>query len=314
MASFYKMYAGKARSFALFLLFSTCTLFSEETVPVAILGSGPAGLSAALVCGRKGIDTHIFLGDNPGGPLSAKKAGLSNWPGGAKQILLMPTLMEQLDLSNVTMHADTIVKVDFSSSPFLLETKTGKTISARIVVIATGASMRSFEVPGHQFTKNSPKNPEIVAVVGGGDDAANKALKAAQSAKQVHLIVRGSQLAKAEKIANTPNIHVHFRSEVKEVLGKGKKMTGLYLADGKELAATELIFAVGMQPSTELFAGQLSMDDEGYILLEGRTQQTSVQGIFAAGAVSEKQFLQAITSAGDGTKAGLGVFSFLNPN
>lgn len=310
MFSFYKMLSAKARFFGVFLVVIQAQLFCEQVIPVAVIGSGPAGLSAALVTGRKGFETHVFLGSIPGGPLSAK-ARINNWPGAIKEAPLVPRLMEQLDLPAVTMHADSVVRADLSSQPFSLHTASGKTYLAKTVVIATGSVSTKLQMPGADHYLKKDNGADVVAIVGGGDDAANKALKAAGTAKKVYVLVRGSRLAKAEKISARENIEVLYKSEIQEILGDGKKMTGLLLKSGMQLTASNVILAVGVEPNTRMFEADLAIDEDGYILLEGRTQKTSVPGIFAAGGVCDKKYRQAITSAGDGTKAGYDAVEFM---
>lgn len=285
-------------------------LFSEQVIPVAVIGSGPAGLSAALVTGRNGLETHIFLGDTPGGPLSVQ-SDLSNWPGSIKEAPLIPRLMEQLQLSVVTMHSDSVVKADLSSQPFTLQTASGKTYLAKTVVIATGSVSSKLQMPGADRYLKKGNSKDVVAIVGGGDDAANKALKAASTARKVHVLVRGNKLAKVEKIAAIENIEVYYQSEIHEIIGDGKKMTELILNNGKHLNASDVMLAVGTQPNTRMFEADLAVDEGGYILLEGRTQETNIPGVFAAGGVCDKKYRQAIISAGDGSKAGLDAAGFL---
>jgi len=310
MFSFYKMLGVKARFFGFLFLMMQANLFSEQVIPVAVIGSGPAGLSAALVTGRNGLETHIFLGSQPGGPLSSK-AMINNWPGSIKEAPLVPRLMEQLDLPAVTMHTDSVVKADLSSRPFTLQMKSGKTYLAKTIVIATGSVSTKLQIIGADHYLKKDNAQDIVAVVGGGDDAANKALKAANAAKKVYVLVRGTKLAKAEKIAARENIEVLYHTEIQEIVGDGKKMTGLLLKNGQQLHASDVMMAAGVLPNTRLFENDLAIDENGLILLEGRTQKTSVPGVFAAGGVTDRRYQKAITSAGDGTKAGLDATEFL---
>ncbi|MDN3506732.1 MAG: FAD-dependent oxidoreductase [Simkaniaceae bacterium] len=304
MISFYTI----ARFFCFLLL--QVHLFSGQVIPIAVVGSGPAGLSAALVTGRSGYETHLFLGGQPGGPLSSK-AKINNWPGSVKEAPIVPRLMDQLDLPMVTMHSDSIVKADLSSHPFTLQTESGKTYQAQTVIITTGSVSTKLQVAGADRYLKKDNAQDVVAIVGGGDDAANKALKAANMAKKVYILVRGNKLAKAEKIAARENIQVLYQTEIQEIVGNGKKMTGLILKNGQHLSASDVMMAVGVEPNTRVFEKDLALDENGIILLEGRTQKTSIPGVFAAGGVTDRRYQKAITSAGDGTKAGLDAIEFL---
>ncbi|NGX47422.1 MAG: Thioredoxin reductase [Chlamydiae bacterium] len=303
--------------FFFFLVLMQIFLFGEEVVPVAIIGSGPAGLSSALVTGKKGFATHVFLGEYPGGPLNAA-TGIRNWPGSVpgngKQVI--ERLLDQLQKFNVQMHSETIVEVDFSARPFILTTSEGITYKAQTVVIATGTAFKELDVLGKKqgivtyFYKSDAKRFEglDVAVIGGGKDAVKKASLAASSARKVFLLVRGKNLEKSPK---GKNIEILYEAEVREILRDEEKMTGLILSGGQKLAVDHVILAAGVVPNTNLFQGQIEMDEEGFIILEGRTQKTSVLGVFAAGNVTDMHYRQAITAAGDGTKAGYDVVEFL---
>ena len=302
-----------------------------------ILGSGPAGYAASIYAARAGLNPVIIAGAEPGGQLTTTTE-VENWPGDSDD-LQGPDLMERMkkhaEKFGVEIINDHISKVDLEQSPFLLSGT--DSYQADTLIIATGASAKYLGLPSEQeflgrgvsacatcdgfFYKG-----QEVAVIGGGNTAAEEALYLANICSKVHLVHRRDEL-RAEKIlqdrvfkkADEGIIKIHWDSELEEVLGDASGVTGIKLKnkDGS-MSSIDLhgvFIAIGHNPNTEIFDGQLDMKD-GYIViksgLDGSVTQTSVPGVFAAGDVADKVYRQAITSAGFGCMAALDAEKFLS--
>ena len=304
------------------ILFLQTLVFGSDVIPVAVIGSGPAGLSAALVTGRERIDTHVFLGSRPGGPVNAVTC-LGNWPGSVKGKghVVIERLFDQLKRFDVQLHAEEITQVDFSSIPHRLYTSEGKEYAAQTVIIATGAYPRRLNLPREDVCETYVYKPDVsrfegktVAVVGSGTDAAKKARILSKAAAKVYLLVRGPQMQKpfmAEKLKKRNTVEILYNTSVQQLVVRDEKLTHIYLSNGELLSIDSLVLAVGIIPNSSLVQGHLQLDEEGFILLEGRTQKTSVPGVFAAGNVTDPRYRQAGISAGDGMKAGYDALEFL---
>ena len=302
-----------------------------------ILGSGPAGYAASIYAARAGLNPIIIAGAEPGGQLTTTTE-VENWPGDSDD-LQGPDLMERMkkhaEKFGVEIINDHISKVDLEQSPFLLSGT--DSYQADTLIIATGASAKYLGLPSEQeflgrgvsacatcdgfFYKG-----QEVAVIGGGNTAAEEALYLANICSKVHLVHRRDEL-RAEKIlqdrifkkADEGVIKIHWDSELEEVLGDASGVTGIKLKNkDSSMSSIDLhgvFIAIGHNPNTEIFDGQLSMKD-GYIViksgLDGSVTQTSVPGVFAAGDVADKVYRQAITSAGFGCMAALDAEKFLS--
>ena len=302
-----------------------------------ILGSGPAGYAASIYAARAGLNPVIIAGAEPGGQLTTTTE-VENWPGDSDD-LQGPDLMERMkkhaEKFGVEIINDHISKVDLEQSPFLLSGT--DSYQADTLIIATGASAKYLGLPSEQeflgrgvsacatcdgfFYKG-----QEVAVIGGGNTAAEEALYLANICSKVHLVHRRDEL-RAEKIlqdrifkkADEGVIEIHWDSELEEVLGDASGVTGIKLKNkDNSMSSIDLhgvFIAIGHNPNTEIFDGQLDMND-GYIVinsgLDGSVTQTSVPGVFAAGDVADKVYRQAITSAGFGCKAALDAEKFLS--
>jgi len=307
--------------------------FAKEppTVSVAVIGSGPGGLSAAFVTGRERIDTHLFLGEMPGGPVNAVTC-LGNWPASVKGKgnVVMERLFEQVEKFSVHCHQEQIVSVDFADWPFHLYTEEGKEYRALAVVLATGAIPRKLGVQGEEIYANDVKTQvyltnahefagKRVAVVGGGLDAVKKATILAKEAELVHLLVRKGSLQKPFmkrriETKGQGKVVVHYNTIVEALCGDGNHLAHLeLLEDGNKqtLEIDTLVLAAGIVPNTKLVQDALEIDEQGFIVLEGRSQKTSVRGVFAAGNATDPTYRQAAISSGDGMKAGYDVIDFL---
>ena len=302
-----------------------------------ILGSGPAGYAASIYAARAGLNPVIIAGAEPGGQLTTTTE-VENWPGDSDD-LQGPDLMERMkkhaEKFGVEIINDHISKVDLEQSPFLLSGT--DSYQADTLIIATGASAKYLGVLSEQeflgrgvsacatcdgfFYKG-----QEVAVIGGGNTAAEEALYLANICSKVHLVHRRDEL-RAEKIlqdrifkkADEGVIKIHWDSELEEVLGDARGVTGIKLKNkDNSMSSIDLhgvFIAIGHNPNTEIFDGQLDMKD-GYIViksgLDGSVTQTSVPGVFAAGDVADKVYRQAITSAGFGCMAALDAEKFLS--
>ena len=307
------------------------------TNKLIILGSGPAGYAASIYAARAGLNPVIIAGAEPGGQLTTTTE-VENWPGDSDD-LQGPDLMERMkkhaEKFGVEIVNDHISSVNLEQSPFLL--KGTNSYEAYTLIIATGASAKYLGIPSEQeflgrgvsacatcdgfFYKD-----QEVAVIGGGNTAAEEALYLANICSKVHLVHRRDEL-RAEKIlqdrvfkkADEGIIQIHWNSELDEVLGDASGVTGIKLKNkDSSMSSIDLhgvFIAIGHNPNTEIFDGQLEMKD-GYIIinsgLDGSVTQTSVPGVFAAGDVADKIYRQAITSAGFGCMAALDAEKFLS--
>jgi thioredoxin reductase (NADPH) len=297
---------------------------------VLIIGSGPAGLTAAIYLARAALEPVLVHGMQPGGQLTIT-TDVENYPGFADTIQgpwLMQQMEEQAKRFGTQIVHDYIEKVDFSKRPFTLYTSSGTIYEAKAVVIATGAQAKWLEIPSEQefrgfgvsgcatcdgfFFKN-----KIVAVVGGGNTAVEEALYLTNHAEKVYLIHRREDL-KAEKILQdrlfkNPKIHCLWNSQVAEVVGKTapmKSMTGLKLQNTingtiTDLPCDGLFIAIGHKPNTDLFKNIIDIDTDGYIITKPDSTATNITGVFAAGDVQDKIYRQAVTAAGTGCMAAL---------
>ena len=302
---------------------------------VLILGSGPAGCTAAIYAARANLSPILVAGLQPGGQLTITN-DVENYPGFAEAVQ-GPWLMEQMQaqaehVGTQFLH-DTIVSVDLSKRPFVPVGDSGDHYVGETLVISTGASARWLGLESEQKFQGFGVSAcatcdgfffrgKRVAVVGGGNTAVEEAIYLAGLASHVTLIHRRDTL-RAEKIGQDrlfalPNVSVVWDSVVEEVVGEGEPagVSGLTLRNVKTGAESRLdieglFIAIGHTPNTSLFAGQLEMDEEGYIITRPGTTQTSVPGVFAAGDVQDKIYRQAVTAAGTGCMSALEADRFL---
>jgi thioredoxin reductase (NADPH) len=308
----------------------------EKKTKVLIIGSGPAGYTAAIYAARANLNPIQALGIQPGGQLMIT-TDVENYPGFADVIQgpwLMAQMREQAEHVGCQMIEDMIEKVDFSNRPFKCWTDRGTLIEAETVIIATGAQARWLGLPSEEkfrgfgvsacatcdgfFYKNKK-----VAVVGGGNTALEEAMFLTNFADHVTLIHRRDTF-RAEKIAQdrlakNEKISVILDTVVEEIVGQDNPLsvTGLKLKNVKtdkisELAIDGLFIAIGHTPMSEVFKGQIETDSEGYILAKPNSTVTNVPGVFAAGDVQDKVYRQAVTAAGQGCMAALEAERFLN--
>ena len=302
---------------------------------VIILGSGPAGATAAIYAARALLNPVMIAGLQPGGQLTITTE-VENYPGFAEAIQ-GPWLMEQMQTQaehvGTRLVQDTIASVDLGRRPFVLEGDSGTRYRADTLIIATGAQAKWLGLSSEEKFKGFGVSAcatcdgfffrnKNVAVVGGGNTAVEEALFLTNFADKVTLIHRRNELradkTNQKRLAEHPKVTILYDTVVEEVLGSHNpsSVTGLRLKNhatgaASELAIDGLFIAIGHTPATALFQGQLDMDDEGYIRTAPDSTRTSVEGVFAAGDVKDKVFRQAVTAAGMGCMAALEAERFL---
>ena len=304
----------------------------EESVKVLIIGSGPAGYTAAIYLSRANLAPVLYEGIEPGGQLTTTTE-VENFPGFPEGIdgpELMARMRAQAERLGADLRSGIITKADLAQRPFRVEVDGEKVILAETLIVSTGATAKYLGLPSETKFRGQGVSAcatcdgffyrkKDVAVVGGGDTACEEATYLASLCRKVYMIVRKPFLraskAMQERVFNTPNIEVLFEHNTVEVLGDDSGVTGALLRrnDGAErtIDIAGFFLAIGHHPNTELFAGQLALNEEGYIKVEGNTSKTSVEGVFAAGDVKDPHYRQAITAAGSGCVAALDCERFL---
>ena len=305
---------------------------NKEEVKALIIGSGPAGYTAAIYLSRANLAPVLYEGIEPGGQLTTTTA-VENFPGYPEGIdgpELMSRMRQQAERLGTDLRAGTVTRVDLSARPFRVEVDGEKEILAQSLIVSTGATAKYLGLPSETKFRGQGVSAcatcdgffyrrKDVAVVGGGDTACEEATYLASLCRKVYMIVRKPFLraskAMQERVFNTENIEVLFEYNTVEVLGDDSGVTGARLvkSDGSErtIDIDGFFLAIGHHPNTEIFAGQLDLDAEGYIRTEGNTSKTSVEGVFAAGDVKDPHYRQAITAAGSGCIAALDCERFL---
>ena len=304
----------------------------EETIKCLIIGSGPAGYTAAIYTSRANLQPVLYEGIEPGGQLTTT-TDVENFPGypdGVSGQQMMADMRRQAERFGTEIRTGTATRVDLASRPFHVVIDGEKEIRAESLIIATGASARYLGLPSETKFRGMGVSAcatcdgffyrkKDVAVGGGGDTACEEATYLASLCRKVYLIVRKPHLraskAMQQRVFNTPNIEVLFEHNTAEVLGDDSGVTGALLRrnDGSErkIDIAGFFLAIGHHPNTELFAEQLALDAEGYIKVEPGTSKTSVEGVFAAGDVKDPHYRQAITAAASGCVAALDCERFL---
>lgn len=304
----------------------------EEAVKVLIIGSGPAGYTAAIYTSRANLAPVLYEGIEPGGQLTTT-TDVENFPGHPDGVTgpdLMDRMRRQAERFGADIRTGTITRVDLASRPFHVVVDGTREIKAETLIIATGASAKYLGLPSETKFRGQGVSAcatcdgffyrkKDVAVVGGGDTACEEASYLASLCRKVYMIVRKPHLraskAMQQRVFNTPNIEVLFEHNTAEVLGDDSGVTGALLRrnDGSErkIDIAGFFLAIGHHPNTELFAEQLALDAEGYIKVEPGTSKTSVEGVFAAGDVKDPHYRQAITAAASGCVAALDCERFL---
>ncbi len=294
-----------------------------------ILGSGPAGYTAAIYAGRANLSPIEYCGPQTGGQLTQTTI-VENFPGypdGVDANQMMMELRQQAERFGADIRDGEIVKADLSSKPFTFTVDDGTTLTADAVIIATGAKAKYLGLEDEQKYNGMGVSAcatcdgffyrkKVTAVVGGGDTACEDALYLASLCKKVYLVVRKDYLRASDimqrRVRETENIEILFEHNATGLYGENG-VEGMHLVKRKgeadeqkyDVAIDGFFLAIGHKPVTELFKGQLELDEMGYIKTIGNTQQTNIKGVFAAGDVCDPTYRQAIVAAGTGCKAAL---------
>ena len=302
---------------------------------VLIIGSGPAGYTAAIYAARANLKPHLVSGLEPGGQLTIT-TDVENYPGYGDTIQ-GPWLMEEMKKQSLNVgtiiHNDLVTEVDFNSYPFISKTDSGLIFESKTVIISTGAQARWLGIKSEEKFKGYGISAcatcdgfffkdQKVAVIGGGNSAVEEALYLTNFASKVTLIHRRDEL-RAEKILQdrlfkNPKINVIWNKTVEEFIGNDKKpsLESLVLKDTKDNSESKLsvngaFVAIGHDPSTSLFINKVQMDEDNYIITKPDSTETSIEGIYAAGDVKDKIYRQAVTAAGMGCMAALEAEKFI---
>jgi thioredoxin reductase (NADPH) len=306
-----------------------------ERIKCLIIGSGPAGYTAAIYAARADMKPVLYTGMEPGGQLTTTTE-VDNFPGYPEGIdgpTMMVDLQKQAERFGTQVRIGMITEVNFASEKGGIHTAVvdGKTrIEANTIIISTGASAKYLGLPSEQRLRGGGVSAcavcdgffykgQDVAIVGAGDTAAEEATYLAKICNKVTMLVRRDQMraskAMQHRVAQTENIEVLFNSEVDEVLGdqvvEGLRIVNNQTKDKHEISITGLFIAIGHKPNTDIFKGQLDMDDSGYLITQTGSTHTNMPGVFASGDVQDKIYRQAITAAGTGCMAALDAERYL---
>jgi len=305
----------------------------EGKVKVLIIGSGPAGYTAAIYAARAGLTPVLYTGGQPGGQLTTTN-DVENFPGypeGINGPQMMMDLQKQSERFGTKVNYGLITSVDFSSYPLKVVVDEKDTIIAETVIIATGATAKYLGIPSEETYANRGVSAcavcdgyfyrgKEVAVVGAGDSAAEEATYLSKLCTKVHLIVRRDEMRASkimqQRVFSTPNIEIHWNTLTDEILGDSNGVTGVRLLNTetkakKEIAVQGFFLAIGHKPNTDIFKGQLNMDEAGYLKVQPGSTHTNVEGVFAVGDVADRVYRQAITAAGSGCMGALDAEKFL---
>jgi thioredoxin reductase (NADPH) len=301
--------------------------YANKTFDVVIVGSGPAGLTAALYTARANLAPIVFEGPEPGGQLTTT-TDVENYPGYPEGVT-GPEMMDQFRAQATRFGADCrwgmVTEVDFSVRPFRLVVDEEHTLHANCVILATGASAKWMGLPNEQRLRGKGvtacatcdgaffKNQHVI-VIGGGDTAMEEATYLTRFASKVTLVHRRHEF-RASKVMQTrvlehPKIEVAWNSVVDDVLGEhvveGVRLKNIVTGETTVLAdVTGVFLAIGHKPNTDLFKGMLDMDENGYLITKGKSTYTNIEGVFACGDVQDHVYRQAVTAAGSGCAAAI---------
>lgn len=300
-----------------------------ETLRTLILGSGPAGYTAAIYAGRAGLAPIVYEGLQPGGQLT-QTTEIENFPGypdGVDANEMMDDLKRQAERFGTEVRSAVCVSADLSKHPFTLTFDDGTTVQTHTLIIATGASAKYLGLADEEKYRGQGVSAcatcdgffyrkRTVAVVGGGDTACEEATYLAGLAKKVYLIVRKNHLraskAMQERVSNNEKIEVLFECNTIGLFGEDG-VEGAHLVRRKgeadeehfDIAIDGFFLAIGHRPNSELFRGQLELDETGYIITDGPSPRTNIPGVYAAGDVADPHYRQAIVAAASGCKAAM---------
>lgn len=305
-----------------------------ESVKCLIIGGGPAGYTAAIYTARASLSPVLYEGMQPGGQLTTT-TDVENFPGfenGVSGQVLMDSMRAQAVRVGTDLRTGMVTAADLSSRPFRITVDGDKEISAETLIIATGATAKYLGLPSEEKFKGMGVSAcatcdgffyrgKDVAVVGGGDTACEEASYLAGLCRKVYMIVRRdvfrASAAMQERVLSLPNVEVLWNCSTKEVLGD--MMTGVSgvrveRKDGGvfDIAVDGFFLAIGHHPNSELFSTWVNVDSQGYIITEGKSSKTNVEGVFAAGDVQDPSYRQAVAAAGSGCRAAMDAERFLS--
>ena len=306
-----------------------------EVLKTLIIGSGPAGYTAAIYAARADLKPVLYTGMEPGGQLTTTTE-VDNFPGYPKGVdgpTMMVQLQQQAERFGTEVRVEMIEKVELAKTTGGIHkafTAGGTEIQAHTIIISTGATAKYLGLPSEQRLRGGGVSAcavcdgffykgQEVAIVGGGDTAAEEATYLAKICSKVTMLVRKDKMraskAMQHRVTSTPNIDLRYNTEIDEVLGgqvvEGLRMKNNQTQETEEIPITGLFIAIGHKPNTEIFKGQLDMDEAGYLITQGKTTKTNLHGVFASGDVQDKEYRQAVTAAGTGCMAALDAERYL---
>ena len=306
-----------------------------EKVKTLIIGSGPAGYTAAIYAARADLNPLVYTGMEPGGQLTTTTE-VDNFPGypdGVDGPTMMIELQKQAERFGTEVRIGHIDKVELSNKAGGFHkafAEDGTEIHAQSIIISTGATAKYLGLPSEQRLRGGGVSAcavcdgffykdQEVAIVGGGDTAAEEATYLANICSKVTMLVRKGEMraskAMQHRVTNTPNIDLRFNHEIDEVLGdqvvEGLRILNNQTGEKEVIKIAGLFIAIGHKPNTEIFKSQLDMDDDGYLITNGKSTKTNLPGVFASGDVQDKEYRQAVTAAGTGCMAALDAERYL---
>ena len=306
---------------------------STEAVKVLIIGSGPAGYTAAIYAARAGLSPVLYTGGQPGGQLTTTN-DVENYPGypdGINGPQMMMDFQKQAERFGTKINYGLVTSVDFSGYPLKVTIDEKHEVIAESIIIATGASAKYLGLPGEVLYNNKGVSAcavcdgyfyrgKEVAVVGAGDSAAEESTYLAKLCTKVHLIVRRDEMRASkimqQRVLNTPNIEIHWNTETEEILGDDNGVNGIRVVNNKTGESSNIpvqgfFLAIGHKPNTDIFRGIIDMDETGYIQVMPGSSKTNIPGVFAVGDAADKVYRQAVTAAGTGCMGALDAEKFL---
>ena len=306
-----------------------------QVLKTLIIGSGPAGYTAAIYAARADLEPVVYTGMEPGGQLTTTTE-VDNFPGypeGVDGPTMMIHLQKQAERFGTKVNNGFISKVEFSKNRGGIHkafTEDGTEINTKTIIISTGASAKYLGIPSEQRLRGGGVSAcavcdgfffkgQEVAIVGGGDTAAEEATYLAKICSKVTMLVRKNQMraskAMQHRVLKTTNIDLRYNSEIEEVLGdqvvEGVRIKNNRTNVKEEISVSGLFIAIGHKPNTDLFRGQIEMDESGYLITKNKTTHTNIPGVFASGDVQDKEYRQAVTAAGTGCMAALDAERYL---
>lgn len=305
---------------------------TQEQVNVLILGSGPAGYTAAIYAARAGLKPTLYQGAQPGGQLTIT-SDVENFPGYPEGIVgpeMMIDFQKQAERFGTDIRYGLATSVDFNSYPLKVIIDETHEVTTNAVIIATGASAKWLGLPSEQRLNGKGVSAcavcdgfffrgQNVAIVGGGDTACEEASYLSKLAKKVYMIVRRDELRASKimqkRVFNAPNIEILWNTATEEILGtldvEGVRLLDKVTGERRDLAVTGFFVAIGHKPNTEIFKGYIEMDENGYIKTFPGSTRTNIPGVFASGDAQDHVYRQAVTAAGTGCMAALDAERFL---